>query len=145
MQTFLPYASYEKSLRCLDQTRLGKQRTETYQIAKILSGLARTKAWSNHTAVLQWQGYLPSLIEYGLMCCSIWKEKGFADTVYMKLLLIPTVHTTILGDKPYWLGDERYHSSHRANLLRKDFNFYSKYSWNEDPTTPYFWPTPQPI
>ena len=40
---------------------------------------------------------------------------------------------------PYWLGNEEFHSSHRANLLRKDSEYYSKHGWTEDPNDPYVW------
>ena len=40
---------------------------------------------------------------------------------------------------PHWLGDEAFHSSHRANLLRKDYKFYSQYEWEEDSSNPYVW------
>ena len=36
MQTFLPYKSFEKSAKCLDYKRLGKQRIETWQIYSAL-------------------------------------------------------------------------------------------------------------
>jgi hypothetical protein len=37
------------------------------------------------------------------------------------------------------LGTEEFHSSHRANLLRKDSEYYSKHGWTEDPNDPYVW------
>ena len=40
---------------------------------------------------------------------------------------------------PDWIGNEKFHSSHRANLLRKDEKFYSKFNWSEDKTNPYAW------
>lgn len=42
--------------------------------------------------------------------------------------------------KPPWLGDERVHSSHRSNLLRKDAQFYGQYAWAETNDLPYLWP-----
>ena len=41
---------------------------------------------------------------------------------------------------PEWIGDDRVHASHRSNLLRKDFSFYSKFGWSESSDMPYFWP-----
>ena len=41
---------------------------------------------------------------------------------------------------PPWLGDERLHSTHRANLLRKDPQWYGQFQWTEDPGTGYWWP-----
>jgi hypothetical protein len=40
---------------------------------------------------------------------------------------------------PKWFGNETFHSSHRANLLKKDPEFYSKYQWSENPNDPYVW------
>ena len=34
MQTFLPYKDIQKSVKCLDYRRLGKQRVEAMQILK---------------------------------------------------------------------------------------------------------------
>ena len=62
MQTFLPLPDFHKSLACLDSKRLGKQRLETHQILKVLSG--ESEAWKNHPAVKMWIGFDNSLIEY---------------------------------------------------------------------------------
>ena len=40
---------------------------------------------------------------------------------------------------PHWLGNKSFHSSHRANLLRKDLEYYSKFGWIENPINPYTW------
>ena len=40
---------------------------------------------------------------------------------------------------PPWLGNEAFHSSHRANLLRKDYQYYSQFEWSENPENPYVW------
>lgn len=39
MQTFMPYQSFKRTAKVLDQRRLGKQRVETYQIMGTLLGL----------------------------------------------------------------------------------------------------------
>ena len=41
--------------------------------------------------------------------------------------------------KPHWLGKEEFHASHRANLLRKDYEYYSQFDWRENPESPYVW------
>ena len=51
MQTFLPYADFEKSAQCLDYKRLGKQRVEAFQVYKIVSGQRTTGGWINHPIV----------------------------------------------------------------------------------------------
>ena len=37
VQTFLPYADFERSARALDRKRLGKQRVETIQVVRALT------------------------------------------------------------------------------------------------------------
>jgi hypothetical protein len=40
---------------------------------------------------------------------------------------------------PFWFGDDDFHKSHRANLLRKDAIYYGAHGWNDDPELPYRW------
>ena len=44
-----------------------------------------------------------------------------------------------ITELPPWIGDERLHSSHRSNLLRKDEKFYSQFNWTEPHDMPYYW------
>jgi hypothetical protein len=50
-------------------------------------------------------------------------------------------YETIEGEfiLPHWLGDPEFHASHRSNLLRKDFDYYSKHGWTDNPEDPYVW------
>ena len=43
MQTFLQYPDFEKTFKCLDYRRLGKQRVEAMQIYNIISGRSNKK------------------------------------------------------------------------------------------------------
>jgi hypothetical protein len=143
MQTFLPYADFTKSLSCLDNKRLGKQRVEAAQIIKILSGEAKkTKSgkvgWINHPAVRQWNGYADALKLYFNTSVKLWVDRGMKNTY--ELFYIPSDCLKM----PVWLGHEQFHKSHRSNLLRKDFSFYSQYGWEEDSNLPYFWPSQHP-
>lgn len=133
MQTFLPYKSFGESAKCLDYRRLGKQRVETKQL---LLG-----QFKNHPAAKMWKGYETALALYGTIICSEWLARGYKD----KQLMFFVDHLRHLSstDKipmPYWLGDERFHSAHRANLLRKDPEFYGQYGWTEKPQEGYWWP-----
>lgn len=131
MQTFLPYDDYTKSVDCLDNKRLGKQRVETFQILNVLEGTNSKTGWRNHPAVLMWSGHTDALAEYLDHCIVEWCARGFNNTMLL---------TGRKGPKPTWFGDQEFHASHRANLLRKDFSFYSRYGWTEDPGLPYVWP-----
>ena len=64
MQTFLPYADFVKTAKCLDYRRLGKQRVEAFQILNILEGKTTKAGWKHHPAVLMWKGYENALKKY---------------------------------------------------------------------------------
>lgn len=135
MQTFLPYADFELSAAALDNKRLGKQRVETLQILKALT--LPEYGWKNHPATKMWTGHTNALVEYGLAVCREWKSRGFKDTCYEKICDFRRGWSVV---KPTWLGDERVHSSHRSNLLRKDDTHYSQFGWVESNDLDYYWP-----
>ena len=56
MQTFLPYADFNKSAEVLDNRRLNKQILEGYQILKVLGNPDPRAGWRNHPAVKMWRG-----------------------------------------------------------------------------------------
>ena len=162
MQTFLPYYNFASSAQSLDRQRLGKQRVETLQIAKVV--VARhagvTAGWANHPAVKMWLDSPQALLAYQFAVCSEWTGRGYKDTCLDKTLDLlrpfvwfdaPEVFRTErplglqmelarVGDLPSWLGDEDFHLSHRSNLLRKDPEWYGHF-WEGDPDDlPYVWP-----
>ena len=130
MQTFMPYPDIVKSVRCLDYRRLGKQRVEamqTYnQITKGKGG------YPHHPINNMWKDYPDALALYHNVCISEWISRGYKNT--MELIDF----NCNLGI-PDWIGDDRVHASHRSNLLRKDFEFYSKYGWIEPIDLEYYW------
>lgn len=135
MQTFLPFASFEKSAQCLDYRRLGKQRVEAKQIYNALIDPAY--GWQNHPAVDMWRGYEGRLAEYGQVICSVWKSRGYKDTLWQWFKDRASYNT----GSPYWLGNNSFHVSHQSNLLRKDKSFYEKWFPNVPADLPYIWPT----
>lgn len=141
MQTFLPYANFKQSAAALDNRRLGKQRVECLQILKALLG--ETKGWRNHPATRMWAGHERWLAEYTVAVCDEWTGRGFKDSVkaQVQAMRLP------MGDPPPWLGDERLHSSHRSNLMRKAWDgdddtldWYLRFEWSDDPDAEYWWP-----
>lgn len=135
MQTFLPYPDLRKSAQALDNRRLGKQRVEAYQILRALNG--ETKGWVSHPATRMWAGHEPALRMYLRECIQEWVKRGFKNTMEC-----PEIEEAIM---PWWFGDDRLHASHRANLLRKDSEFYGDFGWEEDPSLPYWWPSPEKV
>lgn len=130
MQTFLPYESFTKSLEVLDYKRLGKQRVEAMQILKALH--TPNYGWKNHPCVKMWRGYDNALRDYMNKAILLWVDKGFNNT--MQLQPVKPNYT-----RPVWLGDEKLHTSHQSNLLKKDSEFYSRYNWNVSDDIPYYW------
>ena len=130
MQTFLPYADFKRSAESLDNKRLGKQRVEAMQIYKAC--VLDDYGWKSHPAVKMWVGHEPALLEYMDTMIKTWIGRGFNNTMG----IVGADEDITL---PPWMGDERLHSSHRSNLLRKDEKFYSQFNWTEPHDMPYYW------
>jgi hypothetical protein len=157
VQTFLPYADFERSARALDRRRLGKQRVEAIQVVRAVTRPGY--GWSNHPAALMWRGFEEALGRYGVTCCEVWTELGFADTCAATIVadlraagvrrLRSQRQLAEAGALPPWLGDEDFHRSHRSALLRKDPEQYGRLFGDVPPDLPYVWPVrkgqpPQP-
>lgn len=136
MQTFLPYPSFYQSASCLDYRRLGKQRVEAKQLLNIFQKLRENPnakvAWMNHPAFKMWVGYENALKVYHNIMIMEWKMRGYRNTM-------PYLDTQVITYPP-WYGDEKFHASHRSNLLRKDPVWYGRFGWSEPPTLEYYWP-----
>ena len=138
MQTFLPFRSFKESAKCLDYKRLGKQRVEAKQILNALDPSYDKKGWKTHPAVLMWKGYEDCLKIYANAMIKEWISRGYNNT--MEFYKTPNDFKL-----PPWLGRIEFHKSHRMNLLRKDYDYYSEH-FDEVATTyeiesyPYYWP-----
>jgi len=137
MQTFLPYKDFELTSKCLDYRRLGKQRVEALQIHNILTGKAKPNkngiiGWVNHPAVLMWCGYENCLALYFNTMVKEWINRGYKNT----MCLLPVSYPVA---EPMWLGNDLFHSSHRSNLLRKNYDYYNKFGWLENQNLEYVW------
>jgi len=132
MQTFITSFDLKQSAKALDRLRLNKQRVEAKQIYQTLS--ENKKAWSHHPAVLMYKKYLPFLAYYGKTICEEWISRGYKDNQLPFFMSKPMDQTP-----PIWLNDD-FIISHRSNLLRKDFAFYSKFWPDLRSDLPYVWP-----
>jgi hypothetical protein len=155
MQTFLPYPSFAQSAACLDNRRLGKQRSETLQILKALT--IPTYGWRHHPAVKMWRGYIPALVQYGVAMCEEWKGRGYIDNTHPIIAGFLGTEPNDLASQtvafipqdaapdpalPPWFGDPDFHRSHQSNLLRKDPAHYTQFFPDIPDDLPYIWPTP---
>jgi hypothetical protein len=147
MQTFLPYASFERTARVLDHRRLGKQRIEALQVlrAQHVPGYG----WQHHPAVRMWRGHDEALVSYGATICREWIRRGKADTVLEQLVAIAPEGEVLSqaelrrrGLLPPWLGNRAFHRAHQSSLVRKDPEFYRAAFPNVPDDLPYIWPEP---
>jgi hypothetical protein len=162
MQTFLPYADFERSARALDTKRLGKQRVETLQVMRALT--VENYGWRHHPVAKMWRGHRPSLMVYQDATCTEWERRGFADTCREKTLAVLAIPSLLSRENlrvpvidellayeagqtppPPWLGREDIHESHRSNLLRKDPEFYGELFPDTPADLDYVWPVPKDV
>jgi len=133
----MPFNDFKKSVECLDDKRLGKQRVEAMQILNILTGVNKTAAWKNHPAVRMWSGYEDALKLYHNYSIEEWINRGKNNT--MKLFPVKLFNISY----PDWMHNPKLLISHRCNLLRKDFDHYVKFFDDKyDVDAPYWWPVP---
>jgi hypothetical protein len=133
MQTFLPYPDFLRTAECLDLRRLGKQRVEALQIHNIVSGKRTAGGWVHHPTVSMWRGYTDALAVYQNTMIIEWIRRGYKNNM-------PFLSHNLSYQHPYWLGDPRLHNSHRSNLLRKNYEYYSQFGWTDNIDMPYFYP-----
>ena len=89
------------------------------------------QGWQNHPATVMWTPYVPALKHYTNIIIMEWIDRGYNNNME-----IYDVNNMV---KPHWIGKEEFHSSHRANLLRKDYEYYSQFGWTENSESPYVW------
>lgn len=129
MQTFLPYENFVRSAEALDRQRLNSQRREALTMLKALAG--KTKGWVNHPATLMWKGSEVYLAIYGICICQEWISRGYKDNLLPKIKEYLNYFGKFPQQYPKWLGNEKFHSSHRGTLLSKNYDHYSKFGWAE--------------
>lgn len=142
MNTFLPYPDFKLSAAVLDRQRLGKQRPEVIQLLRALDD--PTDKIHRHPACIMWWGFRDALVSYGLAICDEWISRGYHDDSWRKIRAFSSITEDPLQQNvtlPKWFGDSAFHASHRSNLLRKDYKWYSAFGWKDSPLLPYVWPT----
>jgi hypothetical protein len=145
MQTFVPLESFTESARVLDLKRLGKQVIEAGQIARALAD--PEYGWQSHPATRMWRGHMIALLDYTVAVGDEWERRrgkphGALANLWTWIGDRAIQLDELDSDLPAWWGDAAVHSSHRANLLRKDPEHYGVFGWTEDPEEGYVWPAP---
>jgi hypothetical protein len=145
MQTFMPYADFTLSTKCLDWRRLGKQRIECKQILRALGVQVGDKplkisGWRNHPAVRMWRGYEEELLWCAMTVCMEWKNRDYKDSLMMQFWEAHKAGAGASTKMPPWFGDSAFHDSHKSNLIRKKPEHYGPMWPDVPPDLPYIWP-----
>ncbi len=108
------------------------------------------RAWENHPATRMWVRWRWALLCYCYAINREWVRRGNSDDTRKKLEAIgfemTQDHLADYASKnnvtllPPWLGLDKFHASHRAQLLVKDERHYGKFGWAEYDGRPYYWP-----
>ena len=151
MQTFLPYKDYARVAEVLDSKRLNKQILEGYQILKVLNNPNPKAAWRNHPAVKMWEGHEQALFEYIMAMVTTARLRGIkTDKNWENIMTLRLATIKNWGNGlPSWYTNrtelKRVTTSHKANLYRKDPEYYYAFSHNQaNPCCEkcqYYWPT----
>tara|TARA_R110000824_G_scaffold351725_3_gene538762 strand:+ start:779 stop:1204 length:426 start_codon:yes stop_codon:yes gene_type:complete len=141
MQTFMTSYDYTIVAEQLDYRRLGKQRLEGLQTHNQLT--KGKGGFPHHPINAMWQGFEPSLAEYTNAMINEWIKRGYKNT--MELISCCSDwkgYVECNHKKPQWVYNAALHRSHKSNLLRKDYLYYSKYYDTNIPIDlPYIWTT----
>jgi hypothetical protein len=159
MNTFLPYNDFKKCARILDNKRLNKQILEGTQIINIILkkvGIIcdeEKKNWWNHPVFNLWMDkkskkfYLCQLIKYldafyDEHICRGGKHEYY-ENKRKDFITLSIVHEELFASsKKVLKWSSNLHKCMKANLIRKDEIYYSKYFKNIKPQKGYDWENP---
>lgn len=142
-------------MACLDKTRLGNQIWRE-GITLIRGG------WKNHPASKMWRGHEYHLGLYLLSGVDVLEERTDKKYPELRKKIKDEMKKFKNTGAPNWIGDEKFHASHRSNLLRKADEalekakqtksekisqkyvainkWYYNFKWREKSNMPYIWP-----
>ena len=151
MQTFIPDKAFDNSAKILDNKRLNKQILEGYQILKVLNNPDPRAAWRNHPAAKMWEGHEQALFEYIMAMVKQAEFRGIKTDKNKENLFSLRLQTLSNWGNglPKWYNNKeelkRITDSHKANLYRKDPEYYFDFAqYKAEPccdTCQYYWPT----
>ncbi len=140
MQTFFCEWEPEACARVLDRLRLGKQRIEAIQVARILTETTDKRGWRGHPAVRMWRPWVPYLVHrYIPALLAEWRARGYESPrceAYLRELQTVVPHA---GPRPAWVT-EPFIRAHRAALIRKAPDHYGRLWPGVPAELPLIWP-----
>lgn len=128
MMTFLPFPDFAASARCLDLRRLQNQRTEARFVLEWLEQAGPYFDLSDYGAARMWRGFRDALALYYNAMLQEYERRGKTNGPTLQPAAVPVEAQVVM---PPWMGDLRFHSSHRAVLLLKDGQHYGQFGWPE--------------
>ena len=132
MQVFHPYKSALKSIQCLDNSRMGKQRLECIQILLANNNIDTEwevpKSVPPHKNVVLWKNYSGYLFYYLGILLNEWEDRGMKNFVcrgmYEKLRNIYGLQENT--KRPRFI-DNKFIQTQRLSLLNKKMEHYYKF------------------
>ena len=123
MQIFIPYEDAFETAKVLDNKRLNKQIIECRQI--ISAAFGESTAWRNHPVVLMYKDHTPWVNWYKIVLeHEQIARKGNTCEGDAKYKILKQMEP----ERPYFLGLELLHRSHRSRLYTKDNNHYASFA-----------------
>lgn len=122
LNTFLPYPEFDRSVVCLDNRRLGKQRVEAWQILRIVRAspvAVPGEAWANSPAVRMWRGFPDALSVYYNLCLLEWDKRGFKNVILQPVVTDSPADVML----PPWLGKSTLHQHIVWKIPRNESSF----------------------
>jgi len=120
MQVFLPYPSYEWSLRSLDTQRLLKQVVEAYQLIKTSLGLSI--GHTHHPVRIPFHDRVGSLVGYTV---GLDRRADLGITPEWLVSVAPDDAVRVSSEPPWMIGEPAFHLSHQFSLAAKRPDTYA--------------------
>lgn len=139
MNTLLPLPNFALSAESLEDGHLAKQRSDVVQILKACAE-PPPEDGREHASIKMWRGNEPALIKYGMAVCFEYASRGQVDATLKKILAFKSIFEEASELMPEWFGDEAFHDSHKAHLLRLRPTHYRQYWPDLSDDLPLIWP-----
>lgn len=147
LRTWLPDKSFVSSATLLHDNEVFRVRQHALFILNTLAGRNNHMRHSPH--VVMWRGSELALVSYGVTMCREWRQRGNEDKLEPQILafgqegldteaLSPELH----GNRPWWLGNEGFHLSHKSGLIALNPEYYGVLWKNIPPYLPMVTPSP---
>lgn len=145
MLPLFPLVNLDENMRCFTRDDLFTQQLAVTDTIDFM--LATTEAHRvNQTArnVQMWERHEVWLCDYGIRLAEYWVSLGWQDifTDHLKWQWDTLTTARYSLDRPYWLGNEDLHTSHRVHLMKSSEWYRDLWTWEKTPlNTPLYWPT----